>query len=176
MLNFSDASSYGMVSQTFRLIYLPANDVFSVVLTCLKINNNNNNKKKNVCLQLLYLIRSVKFYNGTTHIFNRIVVVGYLPLIYFCILQLKSFDPYRRTNTLSFSAILPFSACLPFCKGRRERESKTVVIDNDHSLREKMPFSAPGSRAEIGVCSGRLEEKEGCRFLFLVLQIEILNI
>ena len=49
MLNFSDASSYGMVSQTFRLIYLPANDVFSVVLTCLKINNNNN-KKKNICL------------------------------------------------------------------------------------------------------------------------------
>ena len=51
-----------------------------------------------------------------------------------------------------------------------------MFIDNDHSLREKMPFSAPGLRAEKGVCSGRLEEKDGCQFLFLVLQIEILNI
>ena len=39
-----------------------------------------------------------------------------------------------------------------------------------------MPFPAPGLRAEKGVCSGRLEEKDGCQFLFLVLQIEILNI
>ena len=39
-----------------------------------------------------------------------------------------------------------------------------------------MTFSAPRSSAEKGVCSGRLEEEEGCQFLFLVLQIEILNI
>ena len=51
-----------------------------------------------------------------------------------------------------------------------------MFIDNDHALREKMPFSAPGLRAEKGVYSGRLEEKKGCQFLFLVLQIEILNI
>ena len=51
-----------------------------------------------------------------------------------------------------------------------------MFIDNDQGLREKMPFSAPGLRAEKGVCSGRLEEKDGCQFLFLVLQIEILNV
>ena len=39
-----------------------------------------------------------------------------------------------------------------------------------------MPFSAPGSRAEKGVGSGRVEEDESVQFLFLVLQIEILNI
>ena len=48
-----------------------------------------------------------------------------------------------------------------------------MFIDNDYSLREKMPFSVPGSTAEKGVCSDRVEEEEGCQFLFLVLQIEI---
>ena len=51
-----------------------------------------------------------------------------------------------------------------------------MSIDKDYSLREKMPFSAPGSRAEKGVCSGGVQEEEGCKFLFLVLQIEIVNI
>ena len=51
-----------------------------------------------------------------------------------------------------------------------------IIITMIYALREKMLFSAPGLRAEKGVCSGRLEEKDGCQFLFLVLQIEILNI
>ena len=82
MLNFSDARSYGMVFHTFRLTYSPANDVFSVVFDMFE------NKQKIIYIyiyiyfQLLYFIRSVKFYNGTTNIFSRIVVRGCLPHLF----------------------------------------------------------------------------------------------
>lgn len=86
-------------------------------LTCSKKNKNN-----------IYLLSTTVFYSvcqisSTTE--QRIFSIASLFYdachIYFCIFQLQSFDSCRRTNTLSFSAIPSFGACLPFCKGSRGR-------------------------------------------------------
>ena len=79
MLNFSDARSYGMVSHTFRLTYSPANEVFFVVFDMFEKKLKQHISTFNHCI--LFGL-SNKFYNGTTHIFNSIVVLGCLPHLF----------------------------------------------------------------------------------------------